>query len=178
MTACSPAHPCAEQPCLHRVLAECPRDQVVHLADLYGLLTATGKVARAGDLPPEPVETWHREIRALRSLTTLWDGVAAGDEDSVRRVLPQHQAAKGKNLLGLAREHLARRVTEKVAGGRLELIAPPDEGPVSVRDPPPAGKTHRRHLAAVRRRDRRHDRLRPLSGSRLRPMVSSERRSQ
>jgi hypothetical protein len=28
----------------------------------------------------------------------------------------------------LAREHLARRVTEKLAGGRFELIAPPDEG--------------------------------------------------
>lgn len=79
---------------------------MVHLAGLYGLLTATGKVTRAGDLPPEPVETWHREIRALRSLAALWDGVAVGDEDSVRRVRPQHQAAKRKDLLHLAREHL------------------------------------------------------------------------
>ena len=124
----SPAHPCAEQPCLHRVLAECSRDQVLHLAGLYGLLTATSKVARAGDLPPEPVDTWHREIRGLRSLTSLWDGLAAGDEYSLRRVLPQLRTAKGKDLLRLAREHLARKVTEKMAGGRLELIAPPDEG--------------------------------------------------
>ena len=29
---------------------------------------------------------------------------------------------------GLAQEQLARRITEKIAGGRLELIAPPDEG--------------------------------------------------
>ena len=116
--------PCAEQPCLHRVLAECPHNQVVKLASLFGLLTASGKV-----LPPEPVETWHREIRALRNATTLWDAVAGEDVATVRRALPQHQAAKGKDLLGLAREHLARRVTEKVAGGRLELIAPPDEGP-------------------------------------------------
>lgn len=29
----------------------------------------------------------------------------------------------------MAREHLARRVTEKLAGGRFELIAPPDGGP-------------------------------------------------
>jgi hypothetical protein len=44
-------------------------------------------------------------------------------------MLPQHQAVKGKILLGLARERLARTVTEKVVGGRLELVAPPDEGP-------------------------------------------------
>jgi hypothetical protein len=62
------AHPCAEQPCLHRVLAECPHDQVVHLASLYGLLTASGKV-----LPPEPVETWHREIRNRHSRWPLID---------------------------------------------------------------------------------------------------------
>jgi predicted RNA-binding Zn ribbon-like protein len=97
---------------------------VVKLASLFGLLTATGKV-----LPPEPVESWHREIRALRNATTLWDAVAGEDVAALRRALPQHQAAKGKELFGLAREHLARKVTEKIAGGRLELIAPPDEGP-------------------------------------------------
>src|SRR5271157_5535100 len=118
------AHPCAEQPCLHRVLADCRHDRIVHLAALYGLLTATGKT-----LPPEPVETWHREIRALRNATALWDAIAAEDAAALRHLLPQHQAAKGKELFGLAREHLARRVTEKIAGGRLELIAPPDQGP-------------------------------------------------
>jgi hypothetical protein len=97
---------------------------VVKLASLYGLLTATGKI-----LPPEPVETWHREIRALRNATGLWDAIAGKDDAALRRALPQHQAAKGKELFPLAREHLARRVTEKLAGGRLELIAPPDEGP-------------------------------------------------
>ncbi len=117
------AHPLAEQPCLHRVLAECPHDHIVKLASLYGLLTATGKV-----LPPEPVEVWHREIRALRNATALWDAVAGEDGAALRRILPQHQAAKGKDLFGLAREHLAKRVTEKMAGGRLELVAPPDEG--------------------------------------------------
>jgi hypothetical protein len=125
----SPGYPCTDQPCLHRVLAACPHDQVVKLASLYGLLTASGKVARAGDLPPEPVETWHREIRALRNATALWDAIAGKDDAALRRALPQHQAAKGKNLHGLAREHLARRVTEKLTGGRFELIAPPDEGP-------------------------------------------------
>jgi len=125
----SPGYPCAEQPCLHRILATCPHDQVIRLAGLYGLLTASGKVARAGDLPPEPVETWHREIRALRDATALWDAIAGKDDAALHRALPQHQAAKGKNLLGnllgLAREHLARRVTGKLAGGRFELIAPP-----------------------------------------------------
>src|SRR5271157_4015546 len=59
-------YPCAEQPCIHRVLAECRPDRIVPLASLYGLLRATGKT-----LPPEPVDTWHREIRALRNATGL-----------------------------------------------------------------------------------------------------------
>ncbi len=115
-------YPCDEQPCLHRVLADYRHDRIVYLAGLYGLLTATGKT-----LPPEPVDTWHREIRALRNATALWDAIAAEDAAALRRILPQYQAAKGKDLLGLAREHLARRVTEKLAGGRLELIAMPDQ---------------------------------------------------
>ncbi len=114
-------HPIAEQPCLHRVLAACPHDQVVKLAGWYGLLTATGKA-----LSPEPVDTWHREIRALRNAAGLWDAIAGKDEAALRGALPQHQAAKGKDLLGLARDHLARRLTEKLAGGRFELIAPED----------------------------------------------------
>lgn len=114
-------HPIAEQPCLHRVLATCSHDQVVKLAGWYGLLTATGKV-----LSPESVDTWHREIRAMRNATGLWDAITGKNEVALRRALPQHQAAKGKDLIGLAREHLARRVTEKLAGGRFELIAPED----------------------------------------------------
>ena len=91
------------------------------MASLYGLLTATGK-----NLTPEPIDTWHREIRALRNATGLWDAIAAEDAAGIRRLLPQHQAAKGKELIRLAREHLAKRVTEKIAGGRFELIAEPD----------------------------------------------------
>ncbi len=97
---------------------------MLRLAGFYGLLTATGKT-----LPPEPVDIWHREIRALRNATALWDAIAAEDAAGLRRLLPQHQAAKGKELSRLAREHLGRRVTEKMAGGRYELTAPPDEGP-------------------------------------------------
>src|SRR5207302_827927 len=89
-------YPCADQPCLHRVLADCRHDRIIDLAGLYGLLTATGKA-----LPPEPVDTWHREIRALRNATALWDAIAGKDDAALRRALPQHQAAKGKNLLGL-----------------------------------------------------------------------------
>jgi hypothetical protein len=65
----------------------------------------------------------------LRNATGLWDAIAGKDDAALRRALPQHQAAKGKELFRLAREHQARRVTEKLVGGRLELIAPPDEGP-------------------------------------------------
>lgn len=54
----------------------------------------------------------------------------------MRRVLPQHQAAKGKELFGPAREHLARRLTEKLAGGRLELIAPDGDGLFTIRHRP------------------------------------------
>ena len=91
--------------------------------------TATGKPARADALPPEPVDIWQREIRALRNAAALWDAIAAEDAAGLRRLLPQHQAAKGKELLRLAREHLARRVTEKLAGGRFELFAQEGEGP-------------------------------------------------
>ena len=65
---------------------------------------------------------------ALRNATALWDAIPAEDAAALRRLPPQHQAAKGKELFRLAREHLARRVTEKMAGGRFELTAPPDEG--------------------------------------------------
>ncbi len=41
----------------------------------------------------------------------------------------------------------------------------------------PAPAAHRRHLAALRRRDRRHDRLRPLPRAEVRPMVPPERRT-
>ena len=84
-------------------------------------VTFTGKT-----LPPEPVDIWHREIRALRNATALWDAIAAEDAAALRRILPQHQAAKGKELFRQAHEHLARRVTKKMVGGRFELIADPD----------------------------------------------------
>jgi hypothetical protein len=85
------AHPCAEQPCLQRVLAECRHDQVVSLASRFGLLTATGKAARADALPPEPVDIWHREIRALRNATATWDAIAGEDVTALRHLLPQQR---------------------------------------------------------------------------------------
>jgi hypothetical protein len=84
---------------------------VVKVASLFGLLTAPGNV-----LPPEPVDTWHHQIRALRNATALWDAIAGEDAAALRRLLPQHQTAKGKELFRLAREHLARRVTETLGG--------------------------------------------------------------
>ena len=64
----------------------------------------------------------------MQNATALWDAIAAQDSAELRRVLPQHQAAKERELLRLAREHLAKRVTEKMAGGRMELIAPDGDG--------------------------------------------------
>src|SRR5947207_6188385 len=51
-------------------------------------------------------------------------GLSHSDEAALRRPLPQHQAAKGKELLGLAREYLAGRVTVKIA----RRPAPPRTG--------------------------------------------------
>ena len=163
------ARPCAEQSCLHRVLADCQHDRIVHLAGMYGLLTATGKI-----LPQEPVDVWHREIRALRNATALSDAIAAEDAAALRRVLPQHQAAKGKEQFRLAREHLARRVTERMADGRFELIAAPDDGPRFVIRHRPVKLLGA--MAALLRGDRGHHHVCQMPGSKLRPMVPPEHR--
>ncbi len=76
--------PCARQPCLHRIFAECPPapERIAFLAGRYGLLTvsiprtpAPGQVVIADLLPPEPVEIWRKEIQALRACTELWDSI-------------------------------------------------------------------------------------------------------
>jgi hypothetical protein len=77
LTADRPLH---RQPCLHRVLATCRHDQIVAMANNYSLLTVTvarkpepAKPVHADMLPPETLDVWHREIRALRAATELWD---------------------------------------------------------------------------------------------------------
>jgi hypothetical protein len=99
--------PLARQPCLHRVLATCHHDQIVRLADLYGLLTVTvprkpepGKTVHADMLPPEPLDVWHREVCALMD---LWDS-------------------------GKDRELVAQRITERLARTPFHLTARPDSG--------------------------------------------------
>jgi hypothetical protein len=82
------------------------------------------------------MDTWYREIRVLRNATALWDALAGKDEAALRRALPQHQAAKGQELFALVRERLARQVTEKLADGRLELIAPDGDGLFVIRHRP------------------------------------------
>lgn len=102
------------KPYLHRVLADCRHDQILHPANFHGLLSVTiprkpeqGKVVRAGVLPPEPVEIWQREIRALRAVTELWD--------------------TGKN-----RELVARRITERLARAPFHLIASSDGAGIAI----------------------------------------------
>jgi hypothetical protein len=99
--------PCARQPCLHRIFAECPPDteRILSLAGRYGLLTvsiprtsAPGQIVKADALPPEPVEIWRKEIQALRACVELWDSIAAGQEFATARDRLNHQIA----------EHLAR----------------------------------------------------------------------
>jgi hypothetical protein len=83
-----PDQPCARQPCLHRVVADCPpeKDAILDLAGRYRLLTvslsrspAPGKPVPSALLPPEPVEVWKTTIREPRSAADLWDRIAAGD---------------------------------------------------------------------------------------------------
>jgi hypothetical protein len=102
LTADRPLH---RQPCLHRVLATCRHDQIVSMANDYGLLTVIvarkpelDKPVHADFLAPEPVETWHREIRALRAATDLWDS-------------------------GKDRELVARRITERLARTPFHLTS-------------------------------------------------------
>ena len=80
--------PCARQPCLHRIVADCPpeKDAILDLAGRYGLLTVSlsrspvpGKPVPSALLSPEPVEVWKATIRELRSAAELWDRIAAGD---------------------------------------------------------------------------------------------------
>ncbi len=61
-------------------------------------------------------------------------------------------------------------------GGQTGTVCPARRRPISVHHSPPAHKTHRRHLAAVRRGDRRSDRLRQVPGPQVRPMVPSKHR--
>ena len=86
-----------------------------------------------GRFRPYPERPWHREIRALRNATALWEAITGKDEAVLHRALLSHSAAKGKELLGIAREHLARKVSERIAGGRAELIAPDDDQPFTLR---------------------------------------------
>jgi len=98
--------PCAREPCLHRIFAECPPDpeRILSLAGRYGLFTvsiprspAPGQIVQASALPPEPVEIWRKEIQALRACTELWDSIASGQQS------------------GAARDRLGRKLTDHLA---------------------------------------------------------------
>lgn len=108
----TPDRPCARQPCLHRIVAECPLEPeaILAVAARYGLLTFSiprapepGQIVRAALLPPEPVEIWRKEIGELRTCVDLWDAILAGNE-------------------GL-RQQLARKVSEHLARVPFHLSA-------------------------------------------------------
>jgi hypothetical protein len=76
------------------------------LADRYGLLTVTiprkpspGEKVHADVLPPEPLDIWRAEIRALRTCTDLWDSIAGGNREATAA--------------------LNRKLAEKLAGARF-----------------------------------------------------------
>jgi len=84
----TPDQPCARQPSLHRIVADCQpeKDTILDLAGRYGLLTVSitqrpepGKPVPVSLLAPEPLDVWRREIRELKAVGDLWDRIAAGD---------------------------------------------------------------------------------------------------
>lgn len=126
--------PCARQPCLHRIVADCApeRAPIPDLASRYGLLTAV--IAANGALQPEPLDLWRSEIRELRAATDLWERIEAGDlsarEPLTRRLalnlarFPFHLAASQENGAGFRiryrppnlRAALWQRLAGEVAG--------------------------------------------------------------
>jgi hypothetical protein len=113
-----PDQPCARQPCLHRVVADCPPETaaILQLAGSYGLLTASiairpepGKPVPAGALAPEPLDLWRREIRELKAVGDLWDRIAGGDRRG-------EEMLERKLAAGLARApfHFDRSPRERI----------------------------------------------------------------
>jgi len=95
------SRPCHEEPCLHRLLAECPVDHVAEFAGRYGLLTFSiprhqvGRKLRAAEVfQPQPLALWQDQIRRLRSAADLWDRIVAGKDADVH----QARALLGRKL--------------------------------------------------------------------------------
>jgi hypothetical protein len=118
----TPDQPCARQPCLHRIVADCPSEKaaILDLAGRYGLLTASialrpepGKPVPVTALAAEPIDVWHREIRELKAVGDLWDRIAAGDRRG-------EELLERKLAAGLARSpfHLAA-IRENGSGFRM-----------------------------------------------------------
>jgi hypothetical protein len=159
-----PGLPCARQPCLHRLLAECPPDAegILRFAGRYGLLTVTvsrvaepGRVVQADALPPEPLDIWRRDIRALRAYTDLWDAIAGGNRD--------------------ATDLLNRKLAAKLAGVRFQLTAWPEGGRFQICYRPARlidalWRRFAEEIAGIIQCARC-----PAPGSPLRPMVSAQR---
>jgi hypothetical protein len=85
----TPDQPCARQPCLHRIVADCPPESaaILNLAGRYGLLTASialrpepGKPVPVSALVPEPLDIWRREIRELKAVGIYGTGSPPGTD--------------------------------------------------------------------------------------------------
>jgi hypothetical protein len=112
----APDRPCARQPCLQRIVADClpEREPILDLAGRYGLLTVSltripepGKPVPSSALPPEPLDIWRSGIRDLRASADLWDRIAAGDrrgEEMLERKLAAN-LARAPFLLAASREN-------------------------------------------------------------------------
>jgi hypothetical protein len=147
--------PCARQPCLHRIFAECPPDpeRILALAGRYGLLTLDPTLARA---KPDR-ESGRAPARAGRDLekgdsgatrlhgTVGFDCERSGIRSSARTARPQTLRAPGPHA-----------VPSQDFRPELPLL------PANV---------ERRAMATLRRRSRRSHSPRPLRRSQLWPLV-------
>jgi hypothetical protein len=141
----TPDQPCARQPSLHRIVADCPpeKDTILDLAGRYGLLTVSitqrpepGKPVPVSLLTPEPLDVWRREIRELKAVGDLWDRIAAGDrrgEEMLERKLaaglvraPFHLTAVRENGSGFRMRYrpatLRTALWQRLAGEVTGLI--------------------------------------------------------
>jgi hypothetical protein len=156
-------YPCARQPCLHRLVADCSLEKaaVLDLAGRYGLLTvsltrvpAPGKPVPSSTLSPEPLDIWKSEIRELKACADLWDRTAAGDR-------------RGEEML-------ERKLGAGLARAPFHLAAAREKR-IGLPDALPAREPARRSLAKVRRRSGRTYPLRPLPRAHMSPLVSQGR---
>jgi len=164
-------YPCADQPCLHRILATCPRTKC-----------STWPTCTVSSPPAARTSRRNRSIFGVARCGNCGTPPPCGTRSPAETRLPcaghlpSSKPLKEKLSCSWRGERLARQVTEKMAGGRFELVALPDEGPsqFAIRHRP------RRLIDAIWQpspKRSRPDHLLPLPSSGLWSVVPAEHRA-